>query len=277
MNYKCARAVKVERMNSNIVSKTYADYKRKGLTPEQWQDEMKHELDMLSQAAEVINVPEVIKVSDYSFDMKWCGNSMNALHIDEFLAVKNMERDLIHKKRIYHNDIKSENVLKKDGKIYLIDFGRATKDIRGYPGYSHLNLAEIDNDVIEQCDKLIRKITSSTRAHGGTLPYYGLDGKKGVRDWSSRFKILSDATDYNGKRILDLGCNQGLFITTVAQQFRPDFVMGVDASADIIEAANLYALKTNTESYFKQINLANGDKRNPHFDKTDNWQDELGS
>lgn len=281
MQYKCARAIKVEKIDSHLIRKTFADYRRKGLTAEQWQEEMFNEINLMKQAAHIINVPQVVNVNNYHYDMTYCGNMLESITLKRLIDIKNMERDLIHYGEIYHNDMKWQNILLWEDKLYLIDFGRATLKQPGFPYLTYLDLATLKHDrghqnYIKYLDKHINKIHLQTNAHGGGMSYYALNDNKGIRKWDERWQILKDIADYKDKRILDLGCNQGLFTTSIAKECKPRFVLGADASEDILQAANAYALKIQANSYFKHVNIAEGDRRNPHFEHTKNWHKELG-
>lgn len=275
MNYQCARAISVEK-KEDIILKTFSDKNRKGLTPSQWQDEMNHEIKMTNLAKLYVNCPEVKKVNDFSYEMSYCGEPIDKIRLRDLITIKDMERDLIHYARLYHNDLKPENILQKDGEFYFIDFGHATIGEPDKPFFNHLSIFQLDNLTRVQIDEKIMQIMANTNAHGGRISYYGEDNKKGIRDWTARWSVLKDACDYDNKRILDLGCNQGMFLCYIAENFNPNFCMGVDASEDIILAANLTALKKHANAYFKHLNIANGDNRNKHFSPTKNWKEDLG-
>jgi len=276
MQYDCARAIEVKKISSNIIRKTFSDSYRKGLSPEQWRKEMLNEVTMMKFAEAAISVPKVLDVQEYSYDMTYCGEPLGELTFNQFLRIKNTERDLIHKANIYHNDIKPSNILFDGEKITFIDFGHATKSKANFPFFNHLHLVELDDNAKNTLQKNIVEFASNSRSHGGGKPYYGIDGELGVRMWEKRWNILKDAFDYNDSRVLDLGCNQGVFTSSIAENFSPAFVLGVDATPEILLAANYYAAINEVVSYFKQLNIADGDKRNKKYLSDTNWKDELG-
>lgn len=80
--------------------------------------------------------------------------------------------------------------------------------------------------------KLLSKAWSIYTGGGHGLPYYSLqaDGKnyRGDRPWNLRWNILKDAVDYEGKRVLELGCNAALTSTFLKTYCGAESCMAVD-------------------------------------------------
>jgi hypothetical protein len=82
----------------------------------------------------------------------------------------------------------------------------------------------------------------------------------GERKWEDRWKVLRLITNYEGKRILELGCNMSFLSCFLLKEER-----AVDMDADVLEAANLVSSALGVKPSYKQQN----------FDSPDNWEDKL--
>lgn len=87
---------------------------------------------------------------------------------------------------------------------------------------------------------------------GNGLCYYGIDidGKSyhGERNWNDRWNLLKDSLEFNGKNVLEIGCNMGI-LSIYLKKFRdinkavgvdqPDEMLIVTNKRDTIKAAKL--------------------------------------
>lgn len=58
----------------------------------------------------------------------------------------------------------------------------------------------------------------------------------GGRNFAGRLKLLEEAIEFSGKRVLDLGCSGGFFSFSLAEKARS--VLAIDADAEVIEVNN---------------------------------------
>ena len=109
---------------------------------------------------------------------------------------------------------------------------------------------------------------SQANAPQKTVAYYSLDvcGQHfpGERPWALRWHHVSKHVDFTGKRVLELGCNLGLF-SAFACRTGAAACTGVDADGDILEGARLAAEAFGAEVAFRQID----------FDSPEDWESEL--
>lgn len=85
--------------------------------------------------------------------------------------------------------------------------------------------------------------------YGNYNRYYGYRNSNVSED--VRIVAFRDCPEYfTGKEILDIGCNDGAVTTTVAKEFRPAFITGLDIDKDLIGVArkHLATIKRNTLS-----------------------------
>lgn len=100
------------------------------------------------------------------------------------------------------------------------------------------------------------------------LAYYSLtvDGIRfpGERVWEPRWTQISQTTELQGRRILELGCNMGLLSTFAAVEGASG-VLGVDHDEEILAAARLVASAYGVPADFRRVD----------FDDPDDWESEL--
>ncbi len=100
---------------------------------------------------------------------------------------------------------------------------------------------------------------SDANAPGSGLAYYSLSLEgycfPGERPWIERWNMLRSATDYSGKRILELGCNMGLLSTFLLKDCDVKAAFGVDVDAKILDAAKLISTAFNVKSDLKVIDF----------------------
>lgn len=98
---------------------------------------------------------------------------------------------------------------------------------------------------------------SNANAPGSGLAYYTLTLEgycfHGERPWIPRWNMLRSATDYSGKRILELGCNMGLLSTFLLKECDAKAALGVDVDARILDAAKLISTAFNVKLDLKVI------------------------
>lgn len=67
-----------------------------------------------------------------------------------------------------------------------------------------------------------------------------------------------------GKRVLDLGCNDGTFTIQLFEKYKPSFVLGIDSSTELIKRAEEQLQKKGWKSDKQQLStLLNFDKKLP--------------
>ena len=89
--------------------------------------------------------PTIMDSNDNSLLLSDCGERIDNENLpDDWKEQLITIHGILEYENIYHNDIKPDNFTVKDKKIYLIDYGWASKGIPGYP-FFNLNL-KIIND-----------------------------------------------------------------------------------------------------------------------------------
>lgn len=110
---------------------------------------------------------------------------------------------------------------------------------------------------------------SDANAPGTGLAYYSLevDGYSfpGERPWLERWSLLQGLTDYQGKRILELGCNMGLLSSFFLKEMGATAAMAVDADETILRAAQHVANALGVRPTLVQQD----------FDACDTWEERL--
>jgi SAM-dependent methyltransferase len=82
-----------------------------------------------------------------------------------------------------------------------------------------------------------------TGLYDGRLAKHGLSvqtvGWGSVADQHMRFEVLCRGLDLKGKRVLDIGCGLGDFVSWAERRFGSDFdYTGIDLSPELVKAAN---------------------------------------
>ena len=89
--------------------------------------------------------PTIMDSNDNSLLLSDCGERIDNENLpDDWKEQLITIHGILEYENIYHNDIKPDNLTVKNKKIYLIDYGWATKNIPGYP-YFNLNLKLIND------------------------------------------------------------------------------------------------------------------------------------
>lgn len=134
-------------------------------------------------------------------------------------------------------------------------------------------LPMIDENADPELKKMFKawKIAQKSNASspGFPLAYYSIDFKSthlpGERPWIERWNKFKNVTEYQGKTIIELGCNMGLLSTYLLKEKASQKCIGVDNDAKILESAKLISEVYNVKPEFIKIN----------FDSKDNWERKL--
>lgn len=107
---------------------------------------------------------------------------------------------------------------------------------------------------------------SMANSPGQNIAYYSLDIAghhfHGERSWIFRWHEISKKVNFKGKRVLELGCNLGLFASFARREGAQECV-GVDHDTTILEGARLVSKAFHTDNEFY---LAD-------FDADEQWED----
>lgn len=134
---------------------------------------------------------------------------------------------------------------------HLRDLGRV---IRGKKPKAYLfermdpALNKANEDVAQICNLLNYTKTSNSTYNGQNFPagYHTFDINgfylQGQRNPAER--LVNVPFDFNGKTVLDIGCNQGGMLYTVAGQIKHG--VGIDFDARVVNAANRIRVHTNS-------------------------------
>lgn len=94
--------------------------------------------------------------------------------------------------------------------------------------------------------------------HGNYKDYYSYRG-----DAFDRKKILQKNW-FEGKNVLDVGCNSGIMTTVIAQHFLPNSIVGIDIDSSLINNAHIILSKSQAKSIFVPRAMAIGTRRYPN-------------
>jgi SAM-dependent methyltransferase len=104
---------------------------------------------------------------------------------------------------------------------------------------------------------------------GQNLAYYELEFHgirfPGERPWAARWCRLRHVTTYEGRRMLELGCNMALLSTFALAEAGASAALAVDADPKILEAAALAATAFEVRPEFRRVD----------FDRDRGWEDRL--
>lgn len=99
---------------------------------------------------------------------------------------------------------------------------------------------------------------SGANAPGQGLAYYAFTHRgyhlPGERPWDLRWDAIRRAVDFEGKELLELGCNLGL-LSSFALLHGARSATGVDRKTDIVGAAGLVAGALGVSPEFRQVDL----------------------
>jgi predicted Ser/Thr protein kinase len=110
--------------------------------------------------------------------------------------------------------------------------------------------------------------SSPANAPGLNLVYYSLDVAgchfPGERSWILRWHEISRKVDFRGKRVLELGCNLGLFSAFARHKGARECV-GVDHDSAILDGARLVSKAFHVNNEFYQVD----------FDADELWEEKF--
>jgi tRNA A-37 threonylcarbamoyl transferase component Bud32 len=110
---------------------------------------------------------------------------------------------------------------------------------------------------------------SDANSPGQVIAYYSLDFDgyhfPGERPWIYRWRVLKGITEFQGKRVLELGCNLSLLSCYLLKEAGADAALAVDADATILAAAQKAASAFGVQPVYKQVN----------FDEARDWETDL--
>ncbi len=112
---------------------------------------------------------------------------------------------------------------------------------------------------------------SEASSPGAVVAYYSFkyEGVRfpGEREWPDRWSILQNITNYENKRILELGCNMALLSAHLLKYAKASAAMCVDIDDNILQSATLVSSALGVKPIFRQQNL----------DAPDSWENELAA
>ena len=143
------------------------------------------------------------------------------------------------------------------------------------PEFEKHELPEIKDDADPKLKKLLDawRLAQKSNASAPALPlaYYAIDFEgyhfPGERPWNERWNRFSNVTAYEGKTILELGCNMGLLSIYLLKEAGAANSIGVDHDKKILESAKLISEVFEVNPVFRQIN----------FNSAKDWESELSS
>lgn len=140
---------------------------------------------------------------------------------------------------------------------------------------AHHQLPDI-SDKTNECAALFIKAwelaqQSNASSPGKKMAYYSIMycgyNFPGERPWEERWNTLRSLTDYNGKRVLELGCDMGLLSCFLLKFEGAQQVMAIDHDKKILESAYLISKAMDVRPTFEQIS----------FHGRDDWESKLCS
>lgn len=149
--------------------------------------------------------------------------------------------------------------------ILRLLFGKASSH-RKLPIPDHCTTDAPDIKILQQAWKI--GMHSDANAPGQGIAYYSLDlvgcHFPGERPWVLRWHEISERVDFKNKRVLELGCNLGLFSAFACRVGARECV-GVDHDSEILEGARLVSKAFHVNNEFYQVD----------FDVDKSWEDRL--
>jgi SAM-dependent methyltransferase/predicted Ser/Thr protein kinase len=104
-----------------------------------------------------------------------------------------------------------------------------------------------------------RAARAEASSPGRAIAYHELEVEglvfPGERPWRERWQHLRAVTDYRGKRVLELGCNQGLLSVFLLKEAGAAAVLAVDRDPLILEAAAETAVAFHVRPEFRRIDF----------------------
>jgi len=141
---------------------------------------------------------------------------------------------------------------------------------RSYQGklsnFTQATTDDVDIRILQQA--WLIGMRSNANSPGKGVAYYSLDLAgfhfPGERPWILRWHEISSIVDFTGKRVLELGCNLGLF-SAFARRIGAQECVGVDHDSEILEGARLVSKALHVHNEFYKVD----------FDANEYWEDKL--
>ena len=139
-----------------------------------------------------------------------------------------------------------------------------------YPSYFTLpNKKNLKSDELKkllQAWKIAAK--SNASSPGINIAYYSFDFEgvhfPGERGWKERWKILNNITNFNKKKILELGCNMGLLSSHIKFHNPSCKILGIDHDKNIIKSAKIISEALNVDCNFKCVDIDKDIEKNEY-------------
>jgi hypothetical protein len=218
------------------------------------------------------HVPRLLDKDSTSVTMSFCGEILTRHNVPNDWKVQTAEicSDLTEA-NIHYADPSPNNLLVKDGIIYLIDFVFCFKDgmERAYPkNWNVLSTSES----LEYIKKIIHGVSSAGKQDiydymqtvstwgpqtlYNELPFPDLKIKYYRKDLTDRITMLKAAYDFKDKIGWDLGSSNG-GITFSLQQLGAKITTGVDEDESAIQLASRCELYYHTQARFVHDGIVN--------------------
>jgi TP53 regulating kinase-like protein len=126
-----AEAVLIQKGKTLIKKRVKKGYRHEQLDSFLRTSRTKHESKILQKVSGLISVPQVHKITEFEISMDFIKGKKLSDHLDKFPVEKALEickkigQELakIHQANIIHGDLTTSNMIYKDKKVFLIDFG----------------------------------------------------------------------------------------------------------------------------------------------------------
>ena len=116
--------------------------------------DFENEVFFLKKLSKYDCFPKIIRILNMEIEMSFCGTNFVELYgIEDWRQqIKNI-LNILQKEKIYHNDFHQNNFLRKNKKIFLIDFAWASLDEERKP------YCNIDYENVEKCKNFFELMT----------------------------------------------------------------------------------------------------------------------
>jgi TP53 regulating kinase-like protein len=126
-----AEAVLIHSKNKLIKKRISKSYRHPILDKTIRKTRTRKEAKLLEKVSNLINVPKIVKTSEYEIHMEFINGKKLSEHLDKFSINKAISIcyrlgeniAILHNKDIVHGDLTTSNLILKNNKIYFIDFG----------------------------------------------------------------------------------------------------------------------------------------------------------
>ena len=124
-----------------------------------------------------------------------------------------------------------------------------------------IDLPDVDETALREAWDVAARAKASSP--GVEIAYYSLNlggaHLPGERPWEDRWEHLQDITDFEKKRILELGCNMGLLSAFLRKLRHAGAALAVDVDPEIISAASLVSRALKVDIEHRVIDLDGSD------------------